>query len=293
MKFSHGIAASMDMGPMMERIERRSSLSSLASKLEAFTDEPRREGPDVDLPVPFRRLVELIEDSPSRLEPGRAGKLLKEAGLERKFEGISRHAQDLGLKVEAVLSIILAGLLRGPLSKSLSADVQSASMPLQEFAQRAMEAIRETGDHGSAAMHATQDAAGLNLVQSTRVDEIIQVLGRLTGYRHLLDHIERLLHEQADQLTAYQAANAPGVRVAGYLDLSKIGMNISWDIGPDRLRAGDLSDLNQSIALAIRDAGLPPEKWSSLMYGLWPDGGLKDAKEETHGRRDRHEVAAG
>jgi hypothetical protein len=30
-------------------------------------------------------------------------------------------------------------------------------------------------------------------------------------------------------------------------------------------------------------AGLPPEKWSSLMYGLWPDGGLKNAKEATHG----------
>jgi len=29
--------------------------------------------------------------------------------------------------------------------------------------------------------------------------------------------------------------------------------------------------------------GLPPEKWSSLMYGLWPDGGLKNAKEATHG----------
>jgi hypothetical protein len=30
-------------------------------------------------------------------------------------------------------------------------------------------------------------------------------------------------------------------------------------------------------------SGLPPEKWSSLMYGLWPDGGLTNAKEETHG----------
>ena len=29
--------------------------------------------------------------------------------------------------------------------------------------------------------------------------------------------------------------------------------------------------------------GLPPEKWSSLMYGLWPDGGLKNGKEATHG----------
>jgi hypothetical protein len=32
-----------------------------------------------------------------------------------------------------------------------------------------------------------------------------------------------------------------------------------------------------------RTSGLPPEKWSSLMYGLWPDGGLKNAKEATHG----------
>lgn len=39
--------------------------------------------------------------------------------------------------------------------------------------------------------------------------------------------------------------------------------------------------------------GLPPEKWSSLMYGLWPDGGLKNGKEATHCGRDRHEAAAG
>ena len=38
--------------------------------------------------------------------------------------------------------------------------------------------------------------------------------------------------------------------------------------------------------------GLPPEKWSSLMYGLWPDGGLKNGKEATHCGRDRHEAAA-
>jgi tripartite-type tricarboxylate transporter receptor subunit TctC len=39
--------------------------------------------------------------------------------------------------------------------------------------------------------------------------------------------------------------------------------------------------------------GLPPEKWSFLMYGLWPDGGLKNGKEATHCGRDRHEAAAG
>jgi hypothetical protein len=39
--------------------------------------------------------------------------------------------------------------------------------------------------------------------------------------------------------------------------------------------------------------GLPPEKWSSLMYGFEPDGGLEDGEEETHGGGDRREAAAG
>jgi len=37
------------------------------------------------------------------------------------------------------------------------------------------------------------------------------------------------------------------------------------------------------IGTEVNPVGLPPEKWSSLMYGLWPDGGLTNAKEETHG----------
>jgi hypothetical protein len=38
--------------------------------------------------------------------------------------------------------------------------------------------------------------------------------------------------------------------------------------------------------------GLPPEKWSSLKYGLWPDGGLRNAEEETQGGRDCRQAAA-
>jgi hypothetical protein len=37
-------------------------------------------------------------------------------------------------------------------------------------------------------------------------------------------------------------------------------------------------------------AGLPPEKWSSLMYGFLPGGGSKHAAEETQTRRDRRQV---
>jgi hypothetical protein len=54
-----------------------------------------------------------------------------------------------------------------------------------------------------------------------------------------------------------------------------------------------LADLDGKIADLDKEIGLPPEKWSSLMYGLWPDGGLKNGKEATHCGRDRHEAAAG
>ena len=49
----------------------------------------------------------------------------------------------------------------------------------------------------------------------------------------------------------------------------------------------------QQVIAKVSQDGLPPEKWSSLMYGLWPDGGLKNGKEATHCGRDRHEAAAG
>jgi hypothetical protein len=112
-----------------------------------------------------------------------------------------------------------------------------------------MEAIREIGDRGPTLMHAIQDAAGLNLVQSARTDEAVQALGRLGGYRQMLAHIERFLHEQADELKAFQAKNARGGdQAAGILDLSGIGANINWDVEPDRLRGGDLSELDRPIA---------------------------------------------
>lgn len=45
------------------------------------------------------------------------------------------------------------------------------------------------------------------------------------------------------------------------------------------------TEVYESLDRVLTDGaiGLPPEKWSSLMYGLLPDGGLKNAKEETHG----------
>src|ERR1035441_6676974 len=36
-----------------------------------------------------------------------------------------------------------------------------------------------------------------------------------------------------------------------------------------------------SIGSLVKGLVCPPEKWSSLKYGLWPDGGLRNAEEET------------
>jgi hypothetical protein len=49
-------------------------------------------------------------------------------------------------------------------------------------------------------------------------------------------------------------------------------------------------DLNRG---SFNDVGLPPEKWSSLKYGLWPEGGLRNAEEETQGGRDCRQASTG
>jgi Flp pilus assembly pilin Flp len=56
--------------------------------------------------------------------------------------------------------------------------------------------------------------------------------------------------------------------------------------------AGGLFDCTNGVYVNVQ-TGLPPEKWSSLKYGLWPDGGLRNAEEETQGGRDCREAATG
>jgi hypothetical protein len=42
-----------------------------------------------------------------------------------------------------------------------------------------------------------------------------------------------------------------------------------------------------------RQLGLPPEKWSSLMYGFEPRGGLIDVEEASQAGGDYREASAG
>ena len=261
--------------PFMQRLDTVSyKLSNDSSFNESHRDldsaiTPIRTEPNVDVPIQFRRLVELIEESPSRLEPGHACGLLSQAGFERELKDIFQHAEYLGLEVETVSSIILAGLLTGKLGNGLSADVQSACIRLREFAQRAMEVMREIGNSNSASMdiiHVVKNAAELNIVQSARAHEIIQALDRLTGYRTLLQKMEIFQHEQIEQLNSYQSDHASRIYAAGYLDLSDIGTNIDWGIEPDRLRVGDLSSLDQAIVVKIQDAAALMEAVTLAKY---------------------------
>jgi hypothetical protein len=242
------------MHPMMDQMDRSLQSFGRGSMHVELVAKPQRKTSDLNLPEPFRRLVELIEDAPSRLKPSRISKLLEEAGLRAEVEDLYQHAQNLGLKAEVILSIMLANLLEGPLAQSLSPDARRASESLQEFAQQAKDIMRQIAGHGSAFMNEFQESAQLNLVQSGRLDEIAHVIGPLAGWMRLLDHLEEFLHKQAEQLEAYKISVTARGAGAGQLDLSGIGANVNWDLSPDRLRVGDLSAIDQTIALKIQNA---------------------------------------
>ena len=54
--------------------------------------------------------------------------------------------------------------------------------------------------------------------------------------------------------TVVDLCYALGARSVGYRDLSRLGGQIDWDLAPERLRNGDLSELEEAIARPIRDA---------------------------------------
>ena len=82
---------------------------------------------------------------------------------------------------------------------------------------------------------------------------------------------------------ARYAAFVEGLQQLGWIEGHNIRIDARWG-------SGNIVEIRRHVAELV---GLPPEKWSSLMYGLWPDGGLKNGKEATHCGRDRHEAAAG
>ena len=77
------------------------------------------------------------------------------------------------------------------------------------------------------------------------------------------------------------------------IDILKEHLPYELDMFDEATEYTNSQEFADAFEVRTRGPGLPPEKWSSLMYGLWPDGGLKNGKEATHCGRDRHEAAAG
>jgi len=200
---------SMDaLAEPMAMFSRSDAYLSDVADFETSDDEAPRRIPGPDIPEPFRRLLALIEDAPDRLDARHAIDLLREAGLAAEFDDLFRHAADLGLNVEVIAVIVLAGLLGGPLGEYLSVESQSAVASLQDHAQQATEAIREMGRHGSALVRVTADRAGRDILRPDQADAVEETLQRVARFRDLLDHLQDCARRSTEKLKEHKAAHA-------------------------------------------------------------------------------------
>lgn len=167
--------------------------------------EPPRRALPLELPEPYRRLIELVDADPSRLDAAGALALLTESGLAAEFDDLFRHTADLGLNVDIVAAIVAARLLGGPLGEFVSGDAQSALASLQERAREATEALREMGRHGVALARLTQEPVAREVLRQPSGDDTLEQLARI---RKLLDHLDDALRRSSDSLRLKQARRA-------------------------------------------------------------------------------------
>lgn len=167
-------------------------------------ETPRRALP-LDLPEPYRRLLELIDANASRLDVAGALDLLTESGLAAEFDDLFQHAADLGISVDVVATIVLARLLGGPLGEFLSGDAQLALASLQEHAREATDALREMGRHGIALARLTQEPVAREVLRQRSDGEAVERFARM---RELLDHLEDAVRRSGERLQHERARHA-------------------------------------------------------------------------------------
>ncbi len=167
--------------------------------------EPARRALPIELPEPYRRLIELVDADASRLDVAGALALLAESGLAAEFDDLFRHASDLGLNVNIVAAIVVARLVGGPLGEFVSSDAQSALASLQERAREATNALREMGRHGVALARLTQEPVAREVLRQPSGDDTLERLARI---RELLDHLDDALRRSGDRLQLEHARRA-------------------------------------------------------------------------------------
>jgi Ca-activated chloride channel homolog len=158
-----------------------------------------------DLPESFRRLLALIDDKPSRLDPSRVLDLLQEAGLASEYDDLFGHAADLGINVDVIATIVLAGLLDGQLGEYLSAEIQSTLNSLRDYARKATDVIRKMGRHGNALTRVTSNTFAREVLLPRQDQAVDKTLERFAICDDLLKHVQDAVHKSAKSIQEYQS----------------------------------------------------------------------------------------
>ena len=163
-----------------------------------------RRKPNQYIPEPFRRLIDLIENQPTRLELRGAIDLLQEAGLGSDFEDLFRHATGLGLNADMMAVIVLAELLGGRLGEYLSAELESKVKSLQEHAQLAKKDMLELGRLGIALSRTVDNSLSHEVLRPEQAHEIRERLERFGSFRGLFDHLQECTRRSAEKIPMYR-----------------------------------------------------------------------------------------
>ena len=157
-----------------------------------------------NIPEPFRRLIDLIENQPTRLELRGAIDLLQEAGLRYDFEDLFRQATDLGLNADMIAVIVLAELLGGRLGEYLSAELENTVKSLQKHAQLAKKDMLELGRLGIALARTVDNSLPHEVLRPEQAHEIRERLERFGSFRGLYDHLQDCTRRSAEKIPMYR-----------------------------------------------------------------------------------------
>ena len=182
-------------------------------------DDRNRRALGPEYPEPYHRLVELIEEGAMSTGDDASLDLLKRSGLAKDFGDLLDHAQDLGIRVEAVADIILAWLIGGRLGEFISFRSQSFVEFIQERARRASELIKEMSRAGRALDKVIAGPTASDILRPSLRDDMRRMLDPIHRFHDLLRHIEDSQERAMDRMREYRIAQdrreAEATRKAG------------------------------------------------------------------------------
>ncbi len=200
-----GGVGSVVMSPSLNYVATSSVHYSPSFDVEDMKDlalsdiEPQRRTPPLDLPEPYRRLLELLDADSSRLDIAGALDLLTQAGLVTEFEELFQYVAGLDVNVSVIAAIIVALLLGAPLGDFTSGNAHTALASLQERVRGATNALREVGRHALALAPPAPELVAHAVLGQPSSDDTLDRLKQLAPIIDLLDHLEDALRRPADR----------------------------------------------------------------------------------------------